>query len=116
MNPGAAAAHRSLLSRNRHHGAERIKVFKLLWDAIGTEFGGRHELYERNYAGDHEQIRVDALNFARRNGALDNVTPSWSIVSPITTWTDGRLTPGGKQLTTDNLQLEQFPIPCSAGL
>ena len=26
--------------------SERIKVMKLLWDAIGTEFGGRHELYE----------------------------------------------------------------------
>ena len=25
---------------------ERIKIMKLLWDAIGTEFGGRHELYE----------------------------------------------------------------------
>src|SRR3954447_9862012 len=24
---------------------ERIKIMKLLWDAIGTEFGGRHELY-----------------------------------------------------------------------
>ncbi len=31
---------------------------KLLWDAIGTEFGGRHELYERNYAGNHEDIRI----------------------------------------------------------
>ena len=50
---------------------ERIKLFKLLWDAIGTEFGGRHELYERNYAGNHEQIRVDAVSFARRTGALD---------------------------------------------
>ena len=50
---------------------ERIKLFKLIWDAIGTEFGGRHELYERNYAGNHEQIRIDALNFARRTGALD---------------------------------------------
>jgi aromatic ring hydroxylase len=28
---------------------ERIKIMKLLWDAIGTEFGGRHELYEYNY-------------------------------------------------------------------
>ena len=26
--------------------SERIKIMKLLWDAIGTEFGGRHELYE----------------------------------------------------------------------
>lgn len=50
---------------------ERIKLFKLVWDAIGTEFGGRHELYERNYAGNHEQIRVDAVNFARRTGVLD---------------------------------------------
>ena len=50
---------------------ERIKLFKLVWDAIGTEFGGRHELYERNYAGNHEQVRVDVVNFARRNGALD---------------------------------------------
>ena len=50
---------------------QRIKLFKLLWDAIGSEFGGRHELYERNYAGNHEQIRVDAVSFARRAGALD---------------------------------------------
>jgi len=51
---------------------DRIKLFKLVWDAIGTEFGGRHELYERNYAGNSEQIRVDAVNFARRAGLLDN--------------------------------------------
>ena len=34
---------------------------KLLWDAVGTEFGGRHELYERNYAGNHENTRVELL-------------------------------------------------------
>jgi 4-hydroxyphenylacetate 3-monooxygenase len=34
---------------------------KLLWDAIGSEFGGRHELYERNYGGNHESIRIDIL-------------------------------------------------------
>jgi 4-hydroxyphenylacetate 3-monooxygenase len=50
---------------------DRIKLFKLVWDAIGTEFGGRHELYERNYAGNSEQIRVDALKFARQSGVLD---------------------------------------------
>jgi 4-hydroxyphenylacetate 3-monooxygenase len=50
---------------------ERIKIMKLLWDAIGSEFGGRHELYERNYAGNHEDIRIQALTGARRNGSLD---------------------------------------------
>ena len=39
---------------------ERAKLMKLLWDAVGTEFGGRHELYERNYAGSNDQIRPDA--------------------------------------------------------
>ncbi|HEY1624251.1 MAG TPA: 4-hydroxyphenylacetate 3-hydroxylase N-terminal domain-containing protein [Streptosporangiaceae bacterium] len=40
---------------------ERVKLMKLLWDAVGTEFGGRHELYERNYAGNHENTRIELL-------------------------------------------------------
>jgi 4-hydroxyphenylacetate 3-monooxygenase len=52
---------------------ERIKVMKLLWDAIGTEFGGRHELYEMNYAGNHEDIRIQAMWNARSTGALDSM-------------------------------------------
>jgi 4-hydroxyphenylacetate 3-monooxygenase len=53
---------------------ERIKIMKLLWDAIGTEFGGRHELYERNYAGNHEDIRIQVLTGARRSGAMGSMT------------------------------------------
>lgn len=53
---------------------ERIKLFKLIWDAIGTEFGGRHELYERNYSGNNEQVRLDLLTFAKRRGILDQCT------------------------------------------
>jgi 4-hydroxyphenylacetate 3-monooxygenase len=52
---------------------ERIKVMKLLWDAVGSEFGGRHELYELNYAGNHEDIRIQALWNARGSGALDRM-------------------------------------------
>ena len=47
---------------------ERIKLMKLLWDAMGTEFGGRHELYERNYAGAPETIRVLTLQMAKASG------------------------------------------------
>lgn len=50
---------------------ERIKLFKLIWDAIGTEFGGRHELYEINYAGNTEQVRLDVAKFAVRRGLMD---------------------------------------------
>jgi 4-hydroxyphenylacetate 3-monooxygenase len=40
---------------------DRVKLLKLLWDAVGTEFAGRHELYERNYGGDHEAVRFQTL-------------------------------------------------------
>ena len=49
---------------------ERVKILKLLWDAVGTEFGGRHELYERNYAGGWEDIRAQTLMRAQRCGDL----------------------------------------------
>ena len=49
---------------------ERVKIMKLLWDSIGTEFGGRHELYEMNYAGGWEDIRAQALTFAEKGGDL----------------------------------------------
>ncbi|HEY5210057.1 MAG TPA: 4-hydroxyphenylacetate 3-hydroxylase N-terminal domain-containing protein [Stellaceae bacterium] len=45
---------------------ERIKILKLLWDATGTEFGGRHELYERNYAGSWEDVRMQTYSAATR--------------------------------------------------
>lgn len=48
----------------------RVKLFKLVWDAIGGEFGSRHALYERNYSGNTDQVRIDALNWARRRGTL----------------------------------------------
>ncbi|AYV33086.1 4-nitrophenol 2-monooxygenase, oxygenase component (plasmid) [Streptomyces sp. ADI95-16] len=49
----------------------RVKLMKLLWDAVGTEFGGRHELYERNYAGNHENTRVEMLFAQTVSGQLD---------------------------------------------
>jgi 4-hydroxyphenylacetate 3-monooxygenase len=49
---------------------QRIKIMKLLWDAIGTEFGARHELYEMNYAGSHELIRLFGLQHAQSSGSL----------------------------------------------
>ena len=50
---------------------ERVKLMKLLWDAVGTEFGGRHELYEINYSGSHEEIRRYALFGALASGQYD---------------------------------------------
>ena len=51
-----------------HDAEDRVKTMRLLWDAIGTEFGGRHELYERNYSGNNENIRIEALWNAQGTG------------------------------------------------
>ena len=54
---------------NGYSAEQRVKLMKLLWDALGTEFGGRHELYERNYFGNHESIRFETLMVAEATGA-----------------------------------------------
>lgn len=52
---------------------KRAKVLKLLWDAVGSEFGSRHELYEINYAGSQEQVRVDQYVRAMKTGLGDQM-------------------------------------------
>lgn len=57
---------------NGYSAEDRVKLMKLLWDAVGSEFGGRHELYERNYFGNHESIRFETLMVAEASGATAN--------------------------------------------
>ncbi|MFD2101837.1 4-hydroxyphenylacetate 3-hydroxylase C-terminal domain-containing protein [Tabrizicola soli] len=52
---------------------DRSKVMKLLWDAIGTEFGGRHELYEWNYFGSPELNNLESLAVSRQTGELEEM-------------------------------------------
>ncbi len=56
---------------NNYGAEERIKLMKLVWDALGTEFGGRHALYERNYFGNHENIRTEVVMLAEAMGQAD---------------------------------------------
>jgi 4-hydroxyphenylacetate 3-monooxygenase len=53
---------------NGYSAEERVKLMKLMWDAIGTEFGSRHALYERNYFGNHENIRTEVVMAGRDDG------------------------------------------------
>jgi 4-hydroxyphenylacetate 3-hydroxylase C terminal len=70
---------------------ERIKIIKLLWDAIGTEFGGRHELYERNYAGSWEDIRAQSVTTAECGGRRPAplvITGLGPVIHILRFWTD----------------------------
>jgi 4-hydroxyphenylacetate 3-monooxygenase len=52
---------------------DRVKIMKALWDSIGSEFGGRHELYERNYSGNHENVKAELLFGAQATGTVDGM-------------------------------------------
>jgi 4-hydroxyphenylacetate 3-monooxygenase len=60
-----------LRGSNGYKAEERVKLLKLLWDCLGSEFGGRHELYEINYGGSTEEIRRYCLFGAQASGNAD---------------------------------------------
>ncbi|WP_186329306.1 4-hydroxyphenylacetate 3-hydroxylase N-terminal domain-containing protein [Agrococcus jejuensis] len=49
---------------------ERLAVMGALWDAIGTGFGARHELYERSHWGQPERTHVGILGLAQATGRV----------------------------------------------
>src|SRR5690606_1237655 len=36
---------------------DRLKLYKLTWDLVGSAFAGRHQLYEKFYAGNSIVVR-----------------------------------------------------------
>jgi 4-hydroxyphenylacetate 3-monooxygenase len=66
-----ACLDRFMRGSNGADAEERVKVMKMLWDAIGTEFGARHELYELNYIGSNDVTRLTNLHAAQGSGNLD---------------------------------------------
>ena len=58
---------------NGYTAVEKIKLVKLLWDAIGSEFGGRHELYERSYSGSHELTKLECYWMAQGDGTVERI-------------------------------------------
>jgi 4-hydroxyphenylacetate 3-monooxygenase len=50
-NPDTAADIRRYVQSPGVPAEERVKLFKLAWDMVGSEFAGRHQQYEMFYAG-----------------------------------------------------------------
>ena len=83
---------RYLRGSNGYKAEERVKLMKLLWDTLGTEFGGRHELYEINYGGSTEEIRRYCLFGAQASGSRRASRALPSSAWPNTTSKAGRST------------------------
>ncbi|MGH8872121.1 MAG: 4-hydroxyphenylacetate 3-hydroxylase family protein [Acidimicrobiia bacterium] len=70
---------------------DRVKLFKLIWDAVGSEFGSRHSWYEVNYGGNQDQIRLDVLRFAGIRGLtarFDELVASCLAEYDLEGWSD----------------------------
>ncbi|UQI45541.1 Pyoverdin chromophore biosynthetic protein pvcC [Streptomyces sp. HU2014] len=52
---------------------ERVKLMKLVWDSVGSEFASRHELYENLHAANPEVTRFETYQFAARTGLRDEL-------------------------------------------
>jgi 4-hydroxyphenylacetate 3-monooxygenase len=50
-NPKTRALFEELWQTPTHGAIEKFQLFKLAWDLLGTDFGGRHLQYERFYMG-----------------------------------------------------------------
>jgi len=63
-------------------GAERVKLLKLLWDAIGSEFASRHLQYEMFYAGEPAAIQgreFRNFDWAAAEALVDRCLASYDV-------------------------------------
>lgn len=69
----------------------RVKLFKLAWDAVGSEFGSRHQQYEMFYAGATMVTRGHAFrtcDWDRAVALVDNFLASYDL-TPLVAQTEG---------------------------
>src|SRR5262249_58208198 len=50
-NPEVAADSDSYMRSGAADAKSRIKLMRLIWDFLGSEFGSRHQQYEKFYGG-----------------------------------------------------------------
>ena len=65
---------------------DRVKLLKLAWDAIGSEFAGRHTQYEMFYAGAQFVTRAHSMRTYDWEGAaslVSNITSRYDLESEI---------------------------------
>ncbi len=64
---------------------ERIALMRLAWDFIGTEFGNRHQQYEKFYGGASYVIKMNMsrfYDFKRATGLVDDALNLPPLMSP----------------------------------
>lgn len=81
-NPEAAADLERYVQSPGYPSRDRVKLLKLVWDLIGSEFAGRHEQYEMFYAGAPFLVRsrmVQVYDFDRATGLVDSIMAGYDV-------------------------------------
>jgi 4-hydroxyphenylacetate 3-monooxygenase len=65
-----------------HSAEERVKLMKLAWDLVGSEFAGRHDQYEKFYAGAPFVVKMNMYrnyDFATSRRLVDEALSGYSL-------------------------------------
>jgi 4-hydroxyphenylacetate 3-monooxygenase len=81
-NPEARADLERFVQSPGHPSAERVKLLKLVWDLIGSEFASRHQQYEMFYAGAPFLVRSrmsQVYDFTRAGALVDQALAGYDL-------------------------------------
>ncbi|MSQ55695.1 MAG: 4-hydroxyphenylacetate 3-monooxygenase [Betaproteobacteria bacterium] len=81
-DPELAAIIRRTQRSSAFSPEDRVKAFKLAWDAVGSEFGSRHTTYEMFYAAPNitnQTMAFESYDWARSTGMVARCLGSYSL-------------------------------------
>jgi 4-hydroxyphenylacetate 3-monooxygenase len=74
-NPETAKDIERFYRSNKTGAREKIKLMRLAWDFIGSEFGNRHQQYEKFYGGASFLVKMNmfrSFDFKSAGALVDN--------------------------------------------
>ena len=81
---------RGYIEKTQHSPATdslgRVKLFKLAWDAVGSEFGSRHLQYEMFYSGANMVTRGHSFrsyDWDKATGLVESMLSSYSLIDSL---------------------------------
>lgn len=81
-DPKLRAAFESYWASPQSSAVDRMKLYKLAWDLTGSEFAGRHQQYEKFYAGASFVVRnymYTHTNWQDLEGVADRLMSSYGV-------------------------------------
>jgi 4-hydroxyphenylacetate 3-monooxygenase len=82
LNPDTAEMLERYVQSPGWPSAERVKLLKMAWDFLGSEFGARHQQYEIFYGGSPHLVRMRmyrSYDFSRATALVDSALSGYGL-------------------------------------